>query len=235
MENELKLVMKDKKVVLAKKDRAQLNTFCTALNNERIRIGKIYSAPYDKFKKEVDEVIAEIKGVVGEIDSQVKKFEEEKQEKKQREIIEYFESIIGDLKLFVPYEKIHDAKWLNASMSIKAVKTEIDNRIGDVRNAITAIEAMKSDDEAQIKAFYFRTLSLSNAIAEYEALKAERAFIDTKKAEEIKEIKNEEKAEVVKIEDAPKQVVKFAVTATVEQLKLLQKFLIENDIQYNAI
>ena len=46
----------DSSIDLAKKDRAQLNAFCKALNDERIRIGKVYSSPYDKFKSEVDEV-----------------------------------------------------------------------------------------------------------------------------------------------------------------------------------
>lgn len=42
----------------AKTDRAALNNFVKSLDSERIRIGKVYAAPYEKFKKEVDEVIS---------------------------------------------------------------------------------------------------------------------------------------------------------------------------------
>ena len=54
----------DSQIATAKADRAQLNAFCKALNDERIRIGKVYNAPYEKFKGEVDEVLQKVKGTV---------------------------------------------------------------------------------------------------------------------------------------------------------------------------
>ena len=59
----------DSQIATAKADRAQLNAFCKALNDERIRIGKVYNAPYEKFKGEVDEVLQKVKGTVAEIDA----------------------------------------------------------------------------------------------------------------------------------------------------------------------
>ena len=56
----------DSQIATAKADRAQLNAFCKALNDERIRIGKVYNAPYEKFKGEVDEVLQKVKGTVAE-------------------------------------------------------------------------------------------------------------------------------------------------------------------------
>ena len=57
----------------AKKEKAALNAFIKALNDERIRIGKVYATPMDKFKGEVDEVISRVKSVVEGIDVQLRR------------------------------------------------------------------------------------------------------------------------------------------------------------------
>lgn len=36
----------ENEIATAKADKAQLNAFCKSLNDERIRIGKVYSSPY---------------------------------------------------------------------------------------------------------------------------------------------------------------------------------------------
>lgn len=226
----------DSAIGVAKKDRAQLNTFCKALNDERIRIGKVYSEPYNKFKSEVDEVIDRVKAVVGKIDEQVKAFEADKQAKKQNEIIEYFKTVVGDFSGLIPYERIHRAEWLNASTSMKSIKADIDAVLANAKNALIAIEALGSADEDLIKAYYFRTLDLSGALLENERLKKEREAVAELKA------KQEAAQPAVTVEAVkpdvgqPKlQTVKFAVTGTLEQLKALQNFLTSNNIEYSPI
>ena len=230
-------------IVAAKKDRAELNAFRNALNAERIRIGKVYTAPYERFKKEVDTVGDFVKSVVDKIDTQVKTFENAKQEKKLQEIKDYFNSVVGEFSELIPYDKIHNPKWLNSATSFKAIKQEIDNILDDVRKALVAIEALKSEDEDQVKAFYFRTLSLSDALTENKRLQDERAYFaelaarkEAEKAAAQAAAQVEPQAAPTVAADAPKtQTVKFSVTGTVEQLKALQRFLRENNIQFNAI
>lgn len=222
----------DSQIATAKADRAQLNAFCKALNDERIRIGKLYNAPYEKFRGEVDEVVQKVKGTVAEIDVQVKAYEERKQQEKQNEIIEYFKETIGDFSGLIPYERIHNPKWLNASTTMKSVRAEIDTVLENARNALVAIEALKSEDEELVKAFYFRTLDLSEALMEDARLKTERARIAEMK--EKQETTRETPA--VNVSTVPKtQVVRFQVEGTVEQLKALQRFLKENKIKFSAI
>lgn len=234
----------DSQIATAKADRAQLNAFCKALNDERIIIGKVYSAPYEKFKSEVDEVLQKVKSAAAEIDVQVKAFEERKQQEKQSEIIEYFNATVGDFAGLIPYERIHNSKWLNASTTMKSVKADIDAVFENARNALIAIEALQSEDEELVKAFYFRTLDLSAALMEDSRLKAERARIAEMKAKQEQAAAEAAKAaqETPMIEQAeaiapsPKmQVVRFQVEGTVEQLKALQRFLRENKIKFSAI
>lgn len=230
----------DTTIDVAKKDRAQLNAFCKALNDERIRIGKIYGSPYDKFKSEVDGVVSRVKEVSDKINVQVQAYELKKQEEKQQSVIDYFKEVIAEFSGLIPYEKIHQAKWLNVSTSMKSIKTEIDTIITNARAAMTAIEALKSEDEETLKAFYFRTLNLSEALMENERLKQERAKMAELKAKQEAQT-SPQVAEIPKVEETPAttqtntQIVKFAVEGTIEQLKALQKFLRENNIKFSAI
>lgn len=230
----------DTTIDVAKKDRAQLNAFCKALNDERIRIGKIYSSPYDKFKSEVDGVVSRVKEVSDKINLQVQAYELKKQEEKQQSVIDYFKEVVAEFSGLIPYEKIHQAKWLNVSTSMKSIKTEIDTIITNARAAMTAIEALKSEDEETLKAFYFRTLNLSEALMENERLKQERAKMAELKAKQEAQT-SPQVAETPKVEETPvttqtnTQIVKFAVEGTIEQLKALQKFLRENNIKFSAI
>ncbi len=224
-------------ISVAKADRAQLNAFCTALNDERIRIGKVYSAPYDRFKGEVDEVIKRVKGVVELIDGQVKGYEDEQRRRKLEEIKEYFNGVIGDFAEVIIYENIHNPKWLNASTSMASIKKDIDAIIANARTALIAIEALKSEDEATLKAFYFRSLDLSATLIENDRLKKEKERIaELSKATQAAEIKQEPIQAPEQAEPAPKkQILAFQVEATVEQLKALQAFLVENKIAYKAV
>ncbi len=224
----------DEEISLAKKDKAQLRAFIKALNDERIKIHKVYSAPYEKFKKEVDEVLNAVNEVVTEIDVQVKDYDERTKAAKLEGIKEYFNSVIGEFENLVSYEQIHIPAWLNASTSMKSIRTDIDSLISVIKSSVTAIEALKSPDESTIKAYYFRTLNLSDALVESERLKAEREKIEKMQAES----KVEEKESPVQMPEANSsdiKTVKFQVFGTIEELKALKEFLTTNNIKYSAI
>jgi hypothetical protein len=236
----------DEQMDAAKKDRASLNAFVKALNDERIRIGKVYAAPYDKFKAEVDEVIAKVKSAVAQIDEQVKTYENERQRKKLEQVKAYFVSVIGDFAELIPFEKVLQSKWLNASTSMKSIKADIDKIIADAAHAMSAIEALKSQDEQVVKAYYFRTLNLSDALMENGRLQQERDRIAELQARQEAEAKARAEAqaaatpppkapEVAPVE-APKLIpMDFHVEATLDQLKKLKAFLVENGIKYSKI
>ena len=221
----------DSQIATAKADRAQLNAFCKALNDERIRIGKVYNAPYERFKGEVDEVLQKVKSTVAEIDAQVKAFEERIQQEKQEGIVAYYNETAGEYAGIIPYERIHNPKWLNASTTMKSIRADIDAVFENAKNAMIAIEALQSDDEALVKAFYFRTLDLSAALMEDARLKQERARVAAMKAkQEPQEQEAQPGAAAQKT-----QIVRFQAEGTIEQLKALQRFLRENNIKYSAI
>ena len=238
----------DKSIAEAKDDRATLNNFAKSLDSERIRIGKVYSTPYDKFKREVDEVVSAVKSVALTIDEQVKAYETKQQEKKLAEIKQYFEETVPDaLKPFITYEKIHNVKWLNVTVKIPAVKKEIDATFEKITQELETIEALKSEDEIELKTIYFSTLSLTEAIKTNERRKAERQrVIEAQKAAAERKAAEEkaaqqrvaqpaQKPEIPQEQDEPKFSISFKVTGTAEQINALDAYLKANNLKYEII
>ena len=125
-------------IVEARADRATLNKFSKALNDERLRIKKIYTMPLDKFTKEINEVIAVVDSVTATIDAQVKVWETDCKERKLAEIKAYFAEVFpAELSVFISFEKIQQSDWLNASKSMTAIKKEIDAAIEKIKTELT--------------------------------------------------------------------------------------------------
>lgn len=253
LENYKGKVYDENSIAEAKADRAALNNFVKSLDSERIRIGKVYAAPYEKFKKEVDEVSSAVKSVALTIDEQVKSYETKKQEEKLAEIKAYFEDNIPvGLKPFVGYEKIHNAKWLNATVKMPAVQKDIDAILDKISQELATIETLKSEDEIELKTIYCNTLSLTEAIRTNERRKAERqrvieaqkAAAERKAAEEQRVAQQQaqqpaqppvKEPEQQKDEDAPKFSIAFRITGTAEQINALDEFLKANNLKYEII
>ncbi len=245
----------DDQMDAAKKHRATLNAFIKSMNDERIRIGKVYAAPYEKFKGEVDEVISAVKKAVESIDSQVKAHELARQQKKEADIRAYFESVIGCFESLIPFERVKQSRWLNASTSMKSIKAEIDKLFEDAKLAMSAIEALNSADETAVKAYYLRTLNLSEALMENNRLAQEKARIAELKAKRETEATSARAeshegitttvgdtptdklpTEATQTSSAPKlMTICFKVEATAEQFGQLRSFLVSNGIKYSKI
>lgn len=225
------MVYTDATMDLAKKDRAQLNKFSSSLNNERLRIKKIYEEPYLKFKSEVDEVIAEVDSVTSTIDAQIKDYEEDKKHIKEEIIFEIYRLKIGKFADFIPYERVRDLKWLNATTSVKSIEQEIEKVVSDAEKAMVAIEALKAgEDENQLKALYFRSLDLSSALTAHQSLISERQRIS-----EMRELEKENDNKLEGKEKGTILEINFRVTGTLKELRGLKTYLKANNIKYSAI
>lgn len=225
----------------AKADRATLNKFMDALNSERLRIKKVYTAPLDKFTAEVNEVIDTVKVVMLEIDGQVKTYTEKQKAEKLVECKEYFASVLpAELAGFIRYEKIHKDEWLNASKKMPAVKKDIDAIVEKIKAELVTIEALGSDT-TELKAMYFEGLSLTDTITAYERRKAEKQRIEQAKAEAERIAAEKKNAEptpekqpetVAQVEEPAKLfTIAFKVTGTAEQLNALKAYMSENGLK----
>lgn len=180
----------------AKADRAALNKLKKALNDERIRREKEYMKPFAEFKAQVAEVISIIDKPVFLIDQQIKTYEERRRQEKEEEIR-------GFLKSYqIPYgidpERIFDVSWLNASISMRNIKLEIQDLINNIMADIKTLEELPADKDLAISA-YVESLNLRAALQKVKDEQDRRA-----KLEKIRQELEAAKAKYEK-QEAPKQ------------------------------
>lgn len=165
-------VYTDDTIALAKKDRATLNKLAEAIDSKRKEMKAKYLEPYEQFDRDTKELKAMIKDQAAEIDAQVKSYEKFKKAAKLEGIkIELYGPMIGKLAELVPYEKLHDPKWLNVSTSMSTISTELGGKIDRIISGLETID--KLDYPADMKEItrisFLKNFRLDEAIAETEA------------------------------------------------------------------
>lgn len=255
------MVYTDDQIKEAKADKANLNKLKKALNDERIRREKEYMQPFNEFKAKINEIISIIDKPVMVIDKQVKEYEEKLKQDKMKAIQDLWcslELIDGRLDL----KMIFNQKWLNASVSMKSIQTEMEEQIKKFNDDMASLcNLPEFGFEAQ--QVYISSLDLSKALneahrlseiakakAEHEA--AMQKIVEEQKAREEEQARLAAEAEVKKaepqpqpaqegfmnppVEDAPaKEWVSFRCLLTEDDAFALGEFFRNRNIAYEQI
>ena len=231
----------------AKKDRASLNKLASAIDTRRKEMKARYLAPYEEFEAQAVELTGLVKQQAAEIDAQVKAFDEARKTEKLEHIRTMYAAVMGDLAALVPYERLHNPRWLNVTFSISSIEEEIVEKAEDIRAALASIDGLGLADDmaAQVKHVYLERLDLAAALAERDRIEREREFLAayeaTTKGEPEKP--TEQQTEALPPEPAEKPTtavpamytVDFRVWATAEQLADLKTFLVDNGVKYGKV
>ena len=231
----------------AKKDRANLNKLAAAIDTRRKEMKARYLAPYQEFEAQAVELTSLVRQQAAEIDAQVKVFDEARRAEKQEHIRTMYAAVMGDLAELVPYERLHNPRWLNVTYSMSTIEEEIIEKAEDIRAALASIDGLGlADDMAgRVKHVYLERLDLAAALAERDRIERERqalaAYEETTKGEPEKP--TEQQTEVQPPEPAEKPTtavpamytVDFRVWATAEQLAALKAFLVDNGVKYGKV
>lgn len=248
------LVYTEDQVAEAKKDRATLRKFVTALKDKDHEIKERCLAPYEEFHNQMQKIILLVEEPAELIDKQVKEYEEAQKEQKKKAIQELF-----SMKGFQPWvtlDRIWNQKWLNKTYTMKQIDadlTSIQHKIGE---DILLINGQKEGMQAALSE-YKRTMDVTAAIA------AAQRYIEAKRAEE--ELTRQMQAEPVKpdaevmqnpvpapapasappVQDAQprtysdgqpiRKELMFKVLVSYEEMQALNRFLKENKIQFRQI
>lgn len=227
---------------IAKQDRATLNTFKKALNDERIRLEKEYMQPFNEFKGKVNEIISIVDKPIAAIDCQIKEYDERRKEEKAVQIQQYMNTY--RLPYNIKIERIFDTRWLNASVSMSAVQKEIDARVMAIQEDIETLEQLDEYQEFALVC-YSETLDLRATLNE---IKKQKEYVAAQ--QKIEEERNAKQAqqEVVKPDPKPEekkpepdqtqqrgQWIDFSAFLTNETAKALKTFLHENGIPFRRI
>lgn len=253
------LVFTEETISEGKKDRANLNKLRGAIDDERKRVKKLCMEPYDKFEKEVKEVLALVDEQISAIDVQIKEVEQIRKEEKRKAVQELFESI--GFQKFVTLEMIWDEKWLNASVALSKVENQMKEtmyRIGEEVGTISRLPEF-SFEAMEV---YKKTLDLTQAIKKgqeladiqkrkEEALARQKAEEERRKAEEAaagKESENPEEAadthdvpkkaeenDYTRVVSEPVMRIDFRVWGTKEQILALRDYMKQNNLKFGKV
>lgn len=232
----------------AKTDRATLNKLKSAIEAERRSMKAICLKPFEDFDAKTKQLISMIDEPVKQIDAQVKRYEAEQRGSRKQALREYYEAEAGELANDIPFDRIFEQKWSNATYDPLTAKEFIQSYIRTFKADLQTIETMGGEFEIPCRAEYFKTLKLSSAINEKAKLEGMRLAKLTEEAAaqdpapNPEPTKQEEPAEqprpepaVSQNEPAPVRTWTMSlrvVDATAEQLRALKQFLISNNIKF---
>lgn len=187
------LVYTEDNIKEAKNDRANLNKLKKALNDERIRREKEYLQPFNDFKSKINEIIGIIDKPVQVIDKQVKAFEEQKKQEKASKIDEIMKQVEKELPddMHIPF----DDKWLNASVSMKSIETEIKATVEGIKENLATLSNLP-EFGFEATQIYKSTLDINKALNEGKRL-SEIAKAKAAHEAELARIKAEKEAKAV--------------------------------------
>lgn len=177
-----------------------------ALDAERKQIKKDWNAPFTEWEKKAKDVIALYDKPILLINDQLLKFEEDRKSKKRADIrVAYMEVVAAidmnnELEDFCPIEKIYDSKWEKASVSMKSIKEEIQQKLEAVGMQIDTIRSMESEFEDKGLEEFKKTLNLQSAVKLMNQYKKQKEEILARQEEERERLEAEQRAAEEKAE-----------------------------------
>lgn len=164
-------------VTEAKRDRATLNKLAQAIEDRRREIKAVYLAPYDQFEKQAKELVGMVKDQSREIDAQIKTYDRQRREEKLEHIkTELYAPMIGDLAELVPYQRLHDPKWLNVTVGMAAISEALSAKIESIAAGLATLDKLElpEDVAGQVKAEFLKSYDLGAAMAAKDRIMDER-------------------------------------------------------------
>ena len=175
------LTYTDEQMTEAKKDRAELNRFRSALDAKRKEIKKRCLAPYEAFEAQMKELTRLVDEPIEMIDSQLAEYDNRLRAEKKEQIEALFEDM--QFQPFVTLDRIKDPRWLNRSYKLSQVEQDMRDRKEQISNDVYIINRLPESKAALV--IYEQTLNLRAAQAEAERMaQVQREAEARKKAEE---------------------------------------------------
>ena len=242
------IVYGEDQIKQAKEDRAQLNKFKKALNDERLKREREYMEPFNDFKQKVNLIISIIDKPIYVIDKQVKDWEKDQKDKKKKEIEAMFAGLEG-VPEWVKLEKIFDEKWLNASTSMKSVQEDVQARLEGIKKDLETLSNLPQF-AFEATETYKGSLNLNVAISEGMRLseiqrrKEEQERLRKEAEERERQEKEAAKREQEHVEaseqpepakDEPRRWIGFSANLTFAQALELRDFFETRGIEFRKI
>lgn len=173
----------------AKADRAAVNRIEKQLSAAQKAVTDLYKQPVEDFAAKMRLYRAKTKEVSDAINQQVRAVEQAQRAEKMDTLAAIYRSNArAEIKELIPFERLADERWGNASFSSAEARRELLARIETCKAEINTLREMCGEDFPAVERVYLSNLSIHAAIAEYnrisEMRKAQAAAEAARRAEQ---------------------------------------------------
>lgn len=229
---------KDDSIKEAKHDRSYLNGLKSEIEERRKAVKREYNKPLAAFEKRCKEITSIIDGASDGIKAQLDEAEERRKSSARAALEAHYREFAELLSPVVPYERLHDDKWLNKSFGEVKAKKALEEKVSAVARDWDTLKAQR-DSMAHYEVAereLFRTLDLGSALNAARAADEEDARIAAmREAVESKPAPRPAPRRQAEPAAAPRPELSYAWTveitsATRSQMELLAAALRERGI-----
>lgn len=170
---------KDESIREAKNDRHYLNGLKNEIEERRKAVKREYNKPLAAFEKRCKEITSIIDGASDGIKAQLDQAEEDRKSRARAKLEAHYREFAELLAPVVPYERLHDDRWLNKSFGEVKAKKALEEKVSAVARDWDTLKSQRGSmahyEVAERE--LFRTLDLGSALNAARAADEEDARI----------------------------------------------------------
>lgn len=240
-----------------KADRAQINKFVSAMEDERKRVKAFYNEPYEKFNAQVNEVLQPMRDTIQLIDQGLDEIEQKYREEKTELCRKYYDRHIGDLRELLPFERTIREEYYKRGFKENKLEQAYMDFFGRIREELKALEELPERFRDKAVLEYMKSFSLSDAIREGKRLEEMEKVMEERRLARAKEEEARKAAQALQAKNVPAAPAEppesekqeapeeektepvlsldFRVWGTREQLMRLRQYLIDNGLKFGKV
>lgn len=162
---DVKRIEKDEDFKAAKKYRTAVNDVKKPIEEQRKAAKKKYSDLLKTFDKTIGEITAPVDRLSDEYKAEIDRYDGECRKRRLAALKGHYYDLAGEMGPLVPYERIADDKWLNASFGEVKAKNIIERRVGELLHQFKFVNGLDYADESEkawAVAWWTRTLPMDS-------------------------------------------------------------------------
>ena len=244
------VIVSEDAIGVAKSDRARIRSISKHIDDYRKLIKNVYSEPLKVFESKCKELTAICDEASGNIDRQVKAYEEKRKEEKLFLLRDYFDNAQKSMKHpeYISWEFVYNEKWGNVTYSVDTAHKDIDNACMSIDRDVDQIIALSSDFQVALLDNYKNTHDVFGTFQMQERLAAQKLREEQRqreleeqykaqRAEKIaEEIKNQSNPKPQKeVEAEPMFMATYRICGTQQELMSLQNLLNTLKVKYMLV
>lgn len=162
---DVKRIEDDEDFKAAKKYRSAVNAVKKPIEEQRKAAKKKYSDLLKTFDKTIGEITAPIDALSDEYKAEIDRYDGECGARRLAALSGHYYDLAGEMGPLVPYERIADDRWLNASFGEVKAKNIIERRVGELLHQfkfVNGLDYADEDERVWAVAWWTRTLPMDS-------------------------------------------------------------------------